>query len=478
MAKNIVIFSDGTGQAGGLRPDQQLTNIYKLYRACRTGPESPINPSEQVAFYDAGLGTEADAGGIPLQAVQMLSKTASAATGRGISRNITNCYEAILTHYERGDRIFLFGFSRGAYTIRCVSGVLGLCGIPASGPDGTPLPRYGRALREIAEEAVSKVYEHGAGRDRVKFQPEREEQARRFRARYESDEGGEANTVPYFIGVFDTVASLGSKGLSRALDFLLLGGTIAIPCLVASAMLKLALDVDFWSSFYWLVFVVGLWAAVHTFRSSLKVIKDFPLPGQTQWHFAGWRSGFYDLNLNKRVRAARHALAIDETRSDFARVPWGFKGEIEPRPDAPEWLQQFWFAGNHSDIGGSYPEVESRLSDTALDWMIEEVTKMPHPLQVNQKGLHLFPDASGMQHSEVESARQKWPKWIPAKWALTWKEKPRAEALGAPWHKSVESRFAMSEVTQFATRGPYRPGTLRYDQRVATLYQTTPPATH
>ena len=60
MAKNIVIFSDGTGQAGGLKPDQNVSNIYKLYRACRSDPESDIDPATQIGFYDAGLGTEAD----------------------------------------------------------------------------------------------------------------------------------------------------------------------------------------------------------------------------------------------------------------------------------------------------------------------------------------------------------------------------------------------------------------------------------
>jgi hypothetical protein len=106
---------------------------------------------------------------------------------------------------------------------------------------------------------------------------------------------------------------------------------------------------------------------------------------------------------------------------------------------------------------GVYPEDESRLSDTTLDWMIEEVTKMPHPLLVNRPGLHLFPDAGGMQHSEVESARQKWPKWMPAKWALSWNEKPRVEAVGAPWYKIVEQRFALPGVIQYAAKGPYRP---------------------
>jgi T6SS, Phospholipase effector Tle1-like, catalytic domain len=56
MPKNILIFSDGTGQAGGLTPDQDISNIYKLYRATRCGPENDINPREQLTFYDPGLG--------------------------------------------------------------------------------------------------------------------------------------------------------------------------------------------------------------------------------------------------------------------------------------------------------------------------------------------------------------------------------------------------------------------------------------
>ena len=55
MSKNILIFSDGTGQVGGLHPDQRLSNVYKMYRAMRPGPSSPIKPSDQVCFYDAGL---------------------------------------------------------------------------------------------------------------------------------------------------------------------------------------------------------------------------------------------------------------------------------------------------------------------------------------------------------------------------------------------------------------------------------------
>ena len=48
MVKNICIFSDGTGQMGGIRPDQRLSNVYKMYRAMRPGPDSPISPMDQV----------------------------------------------------------------------------------------------------------------------------------------------------------------------------------------------------------------------------------------------------------------------------------------------------------------------------------------------------------------------------------------------------------------------------------------------
>ena len=60
MPKSILIFSDGTGQAGGVTFDENRTNIYKLFRATRCGPDSPINPAEQVAFYDPGLGSPRD----------------------------------------------------------------------------------------------------------------------------------------------------------------------------------------------------------------------------------------------------------------------------------------------------------------------------------------------------------------------------------------------------------------------------------
>ena len=64
MPRNIVIHSDGTGQRGGVMFDERRSNIYKLYRATRCGPDSPVDPKEQYAFYDAGIGTSKGARGV------------------------------------------------------------------------------------------------------------------------------------------------------------------------------------------------------------------------------------------------------------------------------------------------------------------------------------------------------------------------------------------------------------------------------
>ena len=201
MPKNILIFSDGTGQIGGLRPDQRLSNIYKMYRAMRPGPDSPIHPDEQCAFYDPGLG----AGEVDGLTFRRTRNMLAAAVGLGIDENVIDCYAAIIAHYSPGDRICLFGFSRGAYTVRTLANVLNLCGVPTKGADGGPVPRYGPKLRKIAGDAVRYVYNHGAGWQRGRYEAEREEKARRFRVKYASegtgaDGEGQGNVQPHFVG--------------------------------------------------------------------------------------------------------------------------------------------------------------------------------------------------------------------------------------------------------------------------------------
>lgn len=489
MPKNIVVFSDGTGQEGGLREEQRLSNVYKLYRVCRVGPDSGIDPRDQVAFYDAGLGTDAGATGF-IGAYRRLQKLLSSVTGLGITKNIADCYEFIVNHYEPGDRIYLVGFSRGAYTARCVANVLFLCGVPTTAPGGY-LPRFRRATRAIAEEAVMQVYEYGAGHPRAKYEEERFELARRFRRKYGSGDELRSNVAPHFIGVFDTVASLGAVGPLRwgiGAGLALLAALVAA---VPAALLDLSFGTGLWEPFAAILALIGAFVLWRWLPTAVKVIHDSPVDGKTHRHIAQWRSANYDRLLSGHVGYARHALAIDETRADFPPVGWGTKGAVRERVgDEPEPLVQMWFAGNHSDIGGSYPEAESRLSDIALGWMLEEAISIPHPLLVDgmepsKPGtgrLRLHPAFDGMQHCEVAGMHDTiagiFPRWL-VPWLdwLGWPVKPRKVPDGAPVHPTVRKRFGMAEVTQCAGRGPYRPEALTSHGDFRDRYAPAPAST-
>ena len=482
MGKNIVVFSDGTGQDGGARLEARLSNVYKLYRACRIGPDTSIDPHDQIAFYDPGLGTDSDSHGLG-RLGKTFYKWAASVAGRGIATNIADCYEFIINHWQPGDRIFIFGFSRGAYTARCVAQVLSLCGVPthASKDPAQPFKRFGRQARKVAERAVHQVYEHGAGYPRAEFEAERDELARRFRVEFGSDQAGEPNACPHFIGVFDTVAALGAAGWKRY--GLILGLVLGAAVLVAAASGSLAwvLGWRFWITFLAAAAAVGAGTAIKLRQDSYRYIDNFP-EGTTgrKGHHIRWKAENYDRGLSRHVGYARQASAIDETRADFPRVSWGRNDVIRPRQgNEPDPMIQLFFAGNHSDIGGSYPEPESRLSDVALEWMVGEATSIPHPLLVERQRLQPFPNAAGMQHDEPQSVRENYLWWVPNRlpplFRQGWAEKFRT-ANGFPMHPSVYQRFAAGGVDQNGRMADYRPHNLRNDPRFAWYYGKADPA--
>lgn len=108
MSKRIVYCADGTWQA-----PVNNTNVYRLYNALTVA-------SDQVTFYDDGVG--ADATG--------LNRVLQGAFGQGLFSKIQDGYTKIAHVYEPGDEIFLFGFSRGAYTVRSLAGMIANCGVP------------------------------------------------------------------------------------------------------------------------------------------------------------------------------------------------------------------------------------------------------------------------------------------------------------------------------------------------------------
>jgi uncharacterized protein (DUF2235 family) len=101
-----------------------------------------------VTMYDPGLGTDIGATALTAPA-RFIQKLLASVEGRGITTNIIECYTFILNHYQHGDRIFLFGFSRGAYTVRSVADLLRLCGVPAKTQGGSSVPRFRDATRKL-----------------------------------------------------------------------------------------------------------------------------------------------------------------------------------------------------------------------------------------------------------------------------------------------------------------------------------------
>jgi uncharacterized protein (DUF2235 family) len=273
MPKNIVVFSDGTGQEGGR--GNPPTNVYKLFNMVED------RTSRQIVFYDRGLGTG-------------WRKITGNAFGGGISHNIKECYEFIFENYQAGDQIYLFGFSRGAFTVRSLAGFIHLFGIlPKSRPElikrAYKIYRK-RNPKKRAELAEAFVRKHHRMRCPIKF-----------------------------VGVWDTVGALGVP--FKALDI---------------------------------------------------VIDRIPL----------LRHRFHNTAVSNNVEFNYHALSLDDKRKVFQPTLWDETtvGTVldENRIKKPQIVEQVWFAGVHTDVGGGYVEPEdpplAALSDIALAWMVDKAS--------------------------------------------------------------------------------------------------------
>jgi len=457
--RNIVIFSDGTGQRGGLLFDERRSNIYKLFRATRCGPDSSVDPAQQLTFYDPGLGTLPPghgSGGIIDVIWRGLYNLISQATGLGITRNIIDCYAAIIRMWRPGDRIFLFGFSRGAYTVRCLSAVLGFCGVPTHDKHGIRLRRDEKTAKRISSEAVKRVYQHTESvqditneRDR-ELLTQRSMLADRFRQNYGSNgvDDRKTNAYPYFVGVFDTVASLVNPVVATGL-YLAIG-------LVVLAVAWFAFRTGIWQYIAWALGILLLWIFVRVIRSQTRLELELPRRNKLRFfHFVAIHPEKYETHLNPNIQQARHALAIDERRNAFQRVPWG--GKYSEEQERLHAFEQIWFAGDHSDVGGSYPENESRLSDISLEWMLAAAEKAG--LKYDKSVLKLYPDPTGPQHDEARSSFFRF-----------FRTRLREISPDAPLHPSVIQRFEAAEILDYDTMKPYRPENLRNHSEVKRFY--------
>jgi hypothetical protein len=462
MPKNIIIFSDGTGQAGGINFDEARTNIYKLFRACRVGPDASIDPHEQVCFYDAGLGSAADGHQFKIGWMRWLYNAASQITGLGISANIIDCYAAIIRLYEDDDRIFLIGFSRGAYTVRSLAGVISFCGVPRQLPNNGDLPRDLKGSRALAERAVKDVYQFCSSykknevwRYRRFILQTRDAISLKFRDEHGSagKDDQTANVYPHFIGVFDTVAALGNKWLAP----ICLSILIMIPVGLFHLSSVLAGHDAFWADFINDINSLLIIAAVFVcLKNYIKIAPPLPNYGVGKrlvtLHFTQFKHRFYDTTLSVNVGYAKHAVSIDENRADFARVPWSPTTEKAGKRDSDGnlYFEQVWFPGVHADVGGGYEENGSRLSDTSLNWMLAAASIIPDGIKHDKSVLNLWPDATGPQHDEQKGGfLKKRLRPIP--------ESQSTHVSEAILHKSVYRRYAGGKVVLLDHKGEYRP---------------------
>lgn len=266
--KRIITCSDGTWNHPGekFKGVEVKTNVRRIYEYIAAQDlTDPNRPIDQVKFYDAGVGTS------KLKSVNIFQGI----TGEGLDKNIRDAYEFIARNYQPGDEIYLFGFSRGAYTARSVAGFIRNSGLLKQWDD------------DRAKEAFD-LY-----RDRSDDTTPDSEQMVQFKKAFCHE------PRIRLIGVWDTVGSLG-----------------------------------------------------------------IPLNWFQRWNHK--RYSFHDVRLSRSVDFAYHALAIHERRNNFQPTLW----ELNPTPDPqfPQVLEQTWFSGVHSNIGGGYDDVG--LSETTLKWMM------------------------------------------------------------------------------------------------------------
>ena len=395
--KNIVVCCDGTGN----EISENISNVLKLYRVLRkTGKTQP----RQVVFYDPGVGTLARPDPwtkLKQDAITILGL----ATGYGFDDNVLAAYEFLISQYEEGDEIYLFGFSRGAYTVRVLAALIhriGLLSPQQINLAGAALTAYKQAGSTPDPVAPSAPTETSDGFDDAN-QPvplTRDDRASQF-ARIVSTRWP---TIK-FVGVWDTVASVIVPRPDRFYVFSLqtLANTRNNP-------------------------------SVRIFRQAIAIDERRRMFRLDPW---------------------------DEPQT-FMHNRFSATNNAEPQ-DA----QQVWFSGVHADIGGGYPEEESGLSKFPLIWMIDEAVK--HGLAVDPRTVHQLawgvprkgspfsyvrPDIMRDPHNSMSSIwrllewwpkRDKYKEWSARKSVLGHylpKAEPRFIPPGAFIHQSVIDRMA------------------------------------
>ena len=285
--KKIYVCCDGTGNEFDADPPQREdtdgnSNVVKLYTALDLSPA-------RIAYYHPGVGTMGDPSkkGVARQ----WSKIKGLAFGWGFEDNVLDAYRYLMQHYNFGDQVYIFGFSRGAYTARALAGFLHGYGLLCRGNEGHIL------------------YAWDLYTAKLKTQRSKSDPAQTLETDFAfRDTFSHADFMMHFVGLWDTVSSVG-----------------------------------------WIT-------------TPLRLL-----------HLA----------QNPSIITGRHAISIDERRCFYHDNLWGDAVKIQVPPclrgtargkelDRDQDLAQVWFPGVHSDVGGSYGQYSSGLSNGSLEWMMDQ----------------------------------------------------------------------------------------------------------
>lgn len=329
--KNIVICLDGTNNK--LRAAVN-TNVVRMFDMLDLS-----DPSRQVAYYDPGVGTFSSAAAWTPVA-RTASRYAGLLFGAGLRQNLGEAYTYLMSVYEPGDQIYLFGFSRGAYTARALAGMTEVFGI------------FRRGAENLVPYAVGEYTKSEGRMDDDDWKLLRE--YARMHGTKLPDRGARDHAPIRFVGAWDTVKAAG-----------------------------------------------------HLWR-------------QLRWPYT---------RQVPHAQTVRHAVSIDEWRRPYVEYLF-----TSPDPDhllvADQDLQEVWFAGVHSDVGGMFEE-GARLSDVPLKWMAEHAV---------QAGVLVRPNAYKAASTLTDDAATGAPHRMGRFWAGLGVRRRRIPAR-AQVHASVERRI-------------------------------------
>jgi uncharacterized protein (DUF2235 family) len=323
--RNLIVLSDGTGNSAAAA---SKTNVWRLYLAL------DVTDGTQIADFSDGVGTS------NIKPLRILGQ----AFGFGVQLNVLRLYKFLCRNYVQGDQIWAFGFSRGAFTIRVLVGLIlneGLvCWDTEAELDRNALAVYRDFRREAFPSRLPWVVAFRSIRD----------------------------------GWTSIWNSLNRKGsyTPKGKDAPSVEDPLCIKMKEKSEIKRKQAKVRF----------VGVWDTVAAYGLPIEELTD----AVDNWV---WPLEFKDKSLLEKVEYARHALSLDDDRRTFYPIPWDEtkekelvkKKELAKDGDVqPDRLRQVWFAGAHASVGGGYPD--DGLCLVALGWMIGEA---------QDKGLRFMP---------------------------------------------------------------------------------------